>query len=805
VAHPLSPSLHRIIFILCWGAASALPLVSPAPVAAQATVVTPEVAQKIERARQRGYWVIEEGDHLYRISRYFVPGIVQVKALAKELEVLNPNALIYGDPTRLVVGARLFLPKRLLEDSAQSPPAAVAAPGSAQSPPAAVAAPGPARAAPLAPPAPAAKQAPLTAPIAPSVASAPAVQAPAAPQPAPYVDRLMAGAPSAEEEAREDAMQADASPGLKSMAAELRTEHRDVTGVGKSDTQALRLRLSRETESWGDFTLEAQAAHVHGAQDGTGEQHTRGSATLYHDNFALTRDFIASSALGVIRPSLPNWLSTSYRVLIAPSLLEGASTTIASPTQEFRVAAGQLGRYAGTAIQDFERTSGSQASASYSQRLGNDWQVGGAAITMHGSDSVSDHTAASLAVQRGLSPTGDGVKLQAAMTNSGDGAAWLDAQTRSGRLTQRFGAYYADPDFRFGENATTRDVRGVYWRGDYRVTGDFYGAGVEAVQENLRRDPARGGTESLGLFGNMSLRLDRNTQVGGGLALRDENARVPTGIDRQTGTVNAFVSHRWDLGQSRLDWNLYQSRPTSLPSERTQTANWNQDWPLLFGIDISTLIGFSDEHLMDRHTKRRLASLGLRGPIWGNVRWNTTVTAVDVDQPPSSERNYNATAGIDWNIAPEWTLQLYWYRNQIQPGPDNGLLPFSRENTVQLNVRYESAYGAPYPRVGGAGGRSGAGTIVGSVFFDENSDGLRGPNERGAPGVVLILDERQSVVTDNEGRFRFGLVPAGRHRVRIVVERVALPWGLEDESPRELAVDVRADARLDVGLTRIAP
>ena len=796
MARLLPAPLHRVIFFLCWGALSVPPLAIPAPAAAQSTVVSPETAQKIERARQRGYWVIEEGDHLYRISRYFVSGIVQVRALAKELETLNSNALIFGDPTRLVVGARLFLPKRLFEDSAAAPPTGTTIPAPAAAT---------ARAPPLEPPVPAAKETPLAAPVAPSAAAAPDVQAAPASRPAPYVDRLMAGAPSAEEEAREEAKQDDANPGLRTMAAELRTEHRDVTGLGNSDTQALRLRLSRETERWGDFTLEGQAAHVHGPADGPGGQRTRGSATLYHDNFALTRDFIASSALGVIRPSLPNWLSTSYRVLIAPSLLEGASTTIASPTQEFRVAAGQLGRYAGTAIQEFERTSGSQASASYTQRLGNDWQVGGAAITTHGSDAVSDHSAASLAVQRGLSPTGDGVKLQAAVTDHGDGAAWLDAQTRSGRLTQRFGAYYADPDFRFGENATTRDVRGVYWRGDYRVTGNFYGAGVEAVQENLRHDPARGGTESVGVFGNVALRLDRNTQVGGGLSLRDENARVATGIDRQTGTVNAFVSHRWDLGQSRLDWNLYESRPKALTTERTQTANWNQDWPVLFGVEVNTLIGFSDERLADRHTKRRLASLGLRGPFWGNVRWNTTLTAVDVDQPPSSERNYNATAGIDWNISPEWTLQLYWYRNQIQPGPDNGLLPFNRESTVQLNVRYESTYGAPYPRVGGIGGRSGAGAISGSVFFDENGDGARGPNERGAPGVVLILDERQSVVTDNEGRFRFGLVPAGRHRVRIVVERVALPWGLEDESPRELAVDVRGDARLEVGLTRIAP
>jgi hypothetical protein len=71
--------------------------------------------------------------------------------------------------------------------------------------------------------------------------------------------------------------------------------------------------------------------------------------------------------------------------------------------------------------------------------------------------------------------------------------------------------------------------------------------------------------------------------------------------------------------------------------------------------------------------------------------------------------------------------------------------------------------------------------------------------------VVVILDERQSATTDADGRYKFALVPTGRHRLRVLVDRVALPWGLEDDAPREVEVDIRADARLDVPLTRISP
>ena len=139
----------------------------------------------------------------------------------------------------------------------------------------------------------------------------------------------------------------------------------------------------------------------------------------------------------------------------------------------------------------------------------------------------------------------------------------------------------------------------------------------------------------------------------------------------------------------------------------------------------------------------------------------------------------------------------------MAPGPDNPLSPFVREDTVQLNARYEDSAGTPYPRV--AGGRSGSGRVMGSVFFDENGDGQRQANERGVAGVQVILDERMSAVTDGEGRYQFSLVPAGSHRIRILVERVPLPWGLDDDSPRELRLDVRGDARMEFGLKRIGP
>jgi hypothetical protein len=221
---------------------------------------------------------------------------------------------------------------------------------------------------------------------------------------------------------------------------------------------------------------------------------------------------------------------------------------------------------------------------------------------------------------------------------------------------------------------------------------------------------------------------------------------------------------------------------------------------------VNTLLSYSDERLSERRVKRRTASLGTRGPAFEGLNWDASVTFVDSTDTLGNDRNFNTALSLDWSPLRSWVLQLGWYRNRIQAGPDNPqATPFSREDVVQLNLRYEDTAGAPYPRVAGAGGRSGSGNIVGTVFFDENGDGQRQANERGAAGVTVVLDERQSATTDSDGRYRFALVPAGRHRIRVLLERVALPWGLEDESPREVTVDVRSDGRLDIGLTRVAP
>lgn len=756
--------------------------------------MSPQAVDRIAVARATGYWVIREGDHLYRISRYFAPEGPEVSRLAKELQTLNGHALMIGDPSRLVIGARLRLPERLVTGRTIAAPPATGSPSTAR----VAGEPGQAP-----PPSPSIeREPPESGPTPPALPASPQPDA----KPAPvYVDRLIDSALVDAEDRRSEERARDTSPGLRSWAVEYRLDGRDTNTLGSSVSQGVRLQHRRETENYGDLAIDAELGRDSAASSQGRPGANASKVTIHHENFALTGNAVANSTLGVTRLALSPLLASSYRVSLPSSTIAGATTSVAMPNGEWRAGVGRLGRIAGSSVQDFEYTSGRIASLEYARRLADQWIAGAGIVSVRGSDVVRDNTTLTLGTEFALPDFASRFKAQGIVDDRAAKGFWIDGQHREGRLAQRFGGYQLDPDLVFSDATPLRDTRGLYWRGDYRSGADFTSFGLEAAQTNLDRDPGRGGATSLGATLSTTLRIDRTLTVGGGLSMRDERPRTPLGEGREVGLATAFVSRSNPWGQSRLDASLNVTRPEASRSERIRTLSWSQDWPRAAAIETNSLVTLSDEFLAERQVRRLSVSLGLRGPLYGSVRWDASVTGVDIRDGPDSERNYNSNLSLDWNPAASWLVRLQWQRNRIQPSPDNPQARFLRENVVQLTARYELSQGTPYPQVGAATGRSGTGRIAGIVFFDENGDGAKQATERAAAGIIVVLDGRRFETTDAEGRFTFALVPAGEHRLAIVVERIPLPWGLEDESPRAIKVEVREDARLEIGLKRISP
>ncbi|MDX2220382.1 MAG: hypothetical protein SF172_15300 [Burkholderiales bacterium] len=786
------------------------------------------LAQRIAAARDSGIWVVQEGDHLYRIARHFFPtDRVMIERMREQLIARNSHAFMAGKPALLIVGARLQLPLELMQGRAAAPAATSNLPGgSAASASLATSVPAPkgtaattATAATIGTPASPALTAKAASPPIPST-SVPAAgepgktvitlldpntttPAPAAPRPRPaYVDKLIEGVSQADETGG-DAAESVERMGRRTLSIGHAQAVRDRT-EGTSREHALDLRLSFETMDHGDFRLDTQWIRFTPGESDLLPRRKGFNATLYHSQFALPGGVTADSAAGVVRSIQPLWLSSSQRVVLPTTLLSGVTSRLGGERGEVRFALGEPGRLAGIGILDFERTSGRFATVSGSYLLAPGIQAGGAVLRLTGSQTIPDHTAATAAVEFWPSTALRG-KAQFLANAGGKRGAWSDWEFNQNRWRHRTGAYQLDADLLYGDSRPQNDVRGVYWRSDLRQGFNTYVLGAEISQTNIRNDPARSGTSSDGVYGSVALRIDRRTSVGAGLSYRQDRPRQGSGDSRNVAIANAFASRQTALGFTRVDGTVNRTRSSGAGDETIGTLQLSHDFPRWNQLAASAAYSATRESLVDGRLDRRVASLSLRGPLWRSMLWDATVSWIDVEGEGQTERGYNANVGIDWPISANWAANLSWQRNQVRPGADNPLNPFRRENTVLLSVRYDIASGTPYPRLIGAGGRQGTGTIVGFVFYDENGDGVRQPSERGAENILLVLDGRFAATTNRDGYFNFGAVSLGTHAVAVQLEKVPLPWGLADEAPRQVVVRLREESRVDIGLTRISP
>jgi hypothetical protein len=103
------------------------------------------------------------------------------------------------------------------------------------------------------------------------------------------------------------------------------------------------------------------------------------------------------------------------------------------------------------------------------------------------------------------------------------------------------------------------------------------------------------------------------------------------------------------------------------------------------------------------------------------------------------------------------------------------------------------------------GGRpgTGAGTLVGYIFYDANDDGRRGANENGAANVTVVLDGRYAVRTGTDGRFEFPLVAAGPHSLSVIPDNLALPYAVSEDGRRDVVVRTRETTTLEIPAQRV--
>jgi len=121
---------------------------------------------------------------------------------------------------------------------------------------------------------------------------------------------------------------------------------------------------------------------------------------------------------------------------------------------------------------------------------------------------------------------------------------------------------------------------------------------------------------------------------------------------------------------------------------------------------------------------------------------------------------------------------------------------------VYVSLRYDYSAGRARQVLGGPPDAA-TGSIAGSVFLDDNNDGVRAASEQPAANITIVLDDRYSVRTDGQGRFVFERVAVGTHTLEAVPDNLPLPWSIDEErGRRNLQVDVRGETIVDIGAVR---
>ncbi|MDH3900455.1 MAG: carboxypeptidase-like regulatory domain-containing protein, partial [Gammaproteobacteria bacterium] len=483
----------------------------------------------------------------------------------------------------------------------------------------------------------------------------------------------------------------------------------------------------------------------------------------------------------------------------------GQSTVRHNNLSTLYATAGRIGRLDTGQIQGFDFEDGEQYGLGYSRQLAMNWRAGMHMVNVNGSNNTTDHQSAATAVQY-QSPDENNRYVGHVLADSeGQYGVWADGDNRINRWRHRYGLFRLEPELLWSDNEPNNDQQGGYLRSEMTTLRYDFTTGLDLTQTNIDDRANRAGNNLYNGFVNGSWRMDRKTSLGGTLTLRGSDPRDDlTEDDTRNVILSSFVSHAFPVGTTRLQ--LLASRL----EEGGDTGNgfgviWDQDWNATRNLMLSSTLSHETENGLDDSENRSLAALLFRHDVTAGLRWNGDISYTHIDKDSGSSQNTtNASLAVAWQFLPNWDASLRVTYNRVDNALENTGADFSDdEKTLLFNIRYSESRGQPFLLMGEDTNASGYGAVTGLVFFDENGDGRRQAGERAASGVFVYLDRRYQAVTDRDGRYVFDPVPAGAHDVILAQEDLPLPWGLLDETPRPVQVEVRDSAVLDFGLRRL--
>jgi hypothetical protein len=563
------------------------------------------------------------------------------------------------------------------------------------------------------------------------------------------------------------------------------------------------LNWRRETLNYGEFDLSGVLRK--GNQQSFQNDSGNAQFTLRQHDFALSEHRTMDNTAGVLRSNADSMISSSFRLNLPSALLLGVRSRISGQDSSMDISAGRIGRLGTGQIQGFDTSDGKLFSLGYNRDLDSQWRVGTYALDLEDSTDVPDHQSIASAVEYRSPDDRQRYKAHLLLDSKGQNGAWLDGDMRINRWRNRYGMFRLEPDLLWSDTALANDQQGAYLRSETRSLRNAFTAGFDFVDTNIDGNSTRPDNYLYNGFLDESWRWTHKTTIGSTLTVRGNRpSNNAAGDETRNYVVSGYISRGFSIGTSRLQVSA------SRLDEGNDTGNgygvvWDQDWNLRQDLSLSSSISRENETGIDNQENRSSAALLMRYEITPSLSWDADISYVRVDSKQlNSQNNLFSSLAMYWRFLRDWDASLRVTLNQFDSNADiNGADLSGDEKTLLFSVRYSKSGGRPYVLLGQQTDAHGYGDITGLVFYDENGDGIRQAGEPVAKDVVVYLDKRYVATTDSDGRYRFEHIAAGKHDLSLALEDLPLPWGLLDDAPRQVTIEIRGTSEVNFALRRL--
>jgi hypothetical protein len=543
-----------------------------------------------------------------------------------------------------------------------------------------------------------------------------------------------------------------------------------------------------------------------------------GSFSLHQRGMPFDDGWLADNALGDINAPLIDLARMQPRFLLTQSPMAGIDTEWHGPSGlELLAGGGEPGIYDGIKVPAFNTLGGSTGTLGAQWAPSAQWTLGGELATARDTDlyyqplnsglgtASNEHITSttgflSAAWQSGASHAQFNFLDGSLDGNGNSSGTWVDAAHTSGAVTQSAGLFRIDPNLAWANQLITSDVQGGYYRVDYqsrRWLADFDVDEVSSVSGTL------GNTTFI--TGDSRYQLNRDTGIGGVVNLR-------RGDLDNAWSAEGYVDHANSLGSGRLQLDYATD-----PQTQDATVTLQQTWTLSAGERLATTLAADHIRSSAIPTDPQEATIG-RFAVYGGGDLTSRLSVSGTVQLASTLQGHaapsqSADVSLNYQLSRWWSLAADYYENRVgswtQLVITSPLAPPTAQPVsgigargIFITLRYQEARGAHFAPLGGAAG-SGSGSLTGVVFLDANENGRFDAGETGAANVLVVLDGRFAVRTDNNGRYSFPAVAAGHHVLTVSSDNLPLPWVLSNSGRTEVQVYTREATNADIGALRM--